>query len=471
MNNLIKNEITKILKKKVFLVILIVVFIFIIISNLLNKYAFIAMSKVSDYNDKYIEYLNEELKNLNPNNPEQLEMYISDLNELELCNLQKQYDYNSWQYTIVQEKAGTYIDNINQIKYKTKDDEELQKAQDEYNKFKEQLNSNDWKKFATEELEELEKSKQELGEGIKEPSLDLQIEVAKMRLDYNIEYGQNFKDEALQRYLSSKNTLLELEKQNNKTYSNEKEYQDAQENAEKSKYAIENDKDIFNQSDARGILLDFISNYELFIIITIVFVAGSIVSEEFNKGTIKLLLVRPYSRIKILLAKFITVLITILFIIAFTIIAQFIVGGIVFGFDSLKIPDVIYNHNTGSLIEISIFKSVILSALGRLPIYILIGSLAFALGTLLNNTGIAITISLLGYMVSSIINELVYQYNLKNFKFFVTTNWDFTQYYYGNLPTLQGLSMGFSCIICLIYFAVMIIPTFIVFKKKNIKNV
>ena len=471
MNNLIKNEITKILKKKVFLVILIVVFIFIIISNLLNKYAFIAMSKVSDYNDKYIEYLNEELKNLNPNNPEQLEMYISDQNELELCNLQKQYDYNSWQYTIVQEKAGTYIDNINQIKYKTKDDEELQKAQDEYNKFKEQLNSNDWKKFATEELEALEKSKQELGEGIKDPSLDLQIEVAKMRLDYNIEYGQNFKDEALQRYLSSKNTLLELEKQNNKTYSNEKEYQDAQENAEKSKYAIENDKDIFNQSDARGILLDFISNYELFIIITIVFVAGSIVSEEFNKGTIKLLLVRPYSRIKILLAKFITVLITILFIIAFTIIAQFIVGGIVFGFDSLKIPDVIYNHNTGSLIEISIFKSVILSALGRLPIYILIGSLAFALGTLLNNTGIAITISLLGYMVSSIINELVYQYNLKNFKFFVTTNWDFTQYYYGNLPTLQGLSMGFSCIICLIYFAVMIIPTFIVFKKKNIKNV
>ena len=471
MNNLIKNEITKILKKKVFLVILIVVFIFIIISNLLNKYAFIAMSKVSDYNDKYIEYLNEELKNLNPNNPEQLEMYISDLNELELCNLQKQYDYNSWQYTIVQEKAGTYIDNINQIKYKTKDDEELQKAQDEYNKFKEQLNSNDWKKFATEELEALEKSKQELGEGIKDPSLDLQIEVAKMRLDYNIEYGQNFKNEALQRYLSSKNTLLELEKQNNKTYSNEKEYQDAQENAEKSKYAIENDKDIFNQSDARGILLDFISNYELFIIITIVFVAGSIVSEEFNKGTIKLLLVRPYSRIKILLAKFITVLITILFIIAFTIIAQFIVGGIVFGFDSLKIPDVIYNHNTGSLIEISIFKSVILSALGRLPIYILIGSLAFALGTLLNNTGIAITISLLGYMVSSIINELVYQYNLKNFKFFVTTNWDFTQYYYGNLPTLQGLSMGFSCIICLIYFAVMIIPTFIVFKKKNIKNV
>ena len=29
-------------------------------------------------------------------------------------------------------------------------------------------------------------------------------------------------------------------------------------------------------------------------------IAGTIVSEEFNKGTIKLLLVRPYSRNKIL---------------------------------------------------------------------------------------------------------------------------------------------------------------------------
>ena len=79
----------------------------------------------------------------------------------------------------------------------------------------------------------------------------------------------------------------------------------------------------------------------LFIIITIVLIAGAIVSDEFNKGTIKLLLVRPFNRAKILLAKFITVLITVLFVMILTVILQFIVGGIFFGFESLSIPAVV----------------------------------------------------------------------------------------------------------------------------------
>ena len=129
---------------------------------------------------------------------------------------------------------------------------------------------------------------------------------------------------------------------NNKTYEEEKEFYEAKENAEKSKYIIEQGKDIKNTSDSRGFLLNVFSRYELFIIITIVLIAGAIVSEEFNKGTIKLLLVRPFSRAKILLAKFITVVITVLFIMVVTVILQFIVGGIFFGFDSLSIPAVIY---------------------------------------------------------------------------------------------------------------------------------
>ena len=200
-------------------------------------------------------------------------------------------------------------------------------------------------------------------------------------------------------------------------------------------------------------------------------ISGAIVSEEFNKGTIKLLLVRPYSRLKILLAKFITVIITVLFTIVITIFLQLIVGGIFFGFDSLSIPAIVYNYQTNSLIQINIAKYVSIIALGKLPIYILIGTLAFVLSTLFNNTGVAITISLLGYMASSIVNQFAYYYNIKWLKFFVTPNWDFTQFLYGKLPQMEGLTMPFSLIICIIYFAIMMIPAFVVFKKKNIKNI
>lgn len=239
---------------------------------------------------------------------------------------------------------------------------------------------------------------------------------------------------------------------------------------EKNKYVIEQGKDIYNSSDSRGFLLNVFSKYELFIIITVVLIAGAIVSDEFNKGTIKLLLVRPFSRAKILLAKFITVIITVLFIMIVTVILQFIIGGIFFGI-ALSIPAVVYNHTTGQLVEMGILKNIILTGLGKMPIYILLGTLAFALSTIFNNTPVAITITLMGYIASSIINQFAYYYDIKWLKFFVTPNWDFTQFFYGGLPLLEGMKVPFSVVICLIYFAIMMIVSFMVFKKRNIKNV
>ena len=249
------------------------------------------------------------------------------------------------------------------------------------------------------------------------------------------------------------------------------QYQKSKEIVEKDRYVIENNKDIFNTSNSRAFLLNVFSKYELFIIITIVLIGGAIVSDEFNKGTIKLLLVRPYSRIKILAAKFITVMITVIFTMIITVILQFIVGGIFFGFDSISIPAVVYNYTTGKIMEMSIAKYILITGLGKLPIYILMATLAFALSTLFNNTAVAITITLMGYMASSIINQIASYYEVKWLKFFVTPNWDFTQFLYGKLPLMKGLNVPFSIAICLLYFIIMLIPTVLVFKKRNIKNI
>ena len=72
-------------------------------------------------------------------------------------------------------------------------------------------------------------------------------------------------------------------------------------------------------------------------------ISGSIVSDEFSKGTIKLLLVRPYNRLKILSAKFITCLCMLICFIIFISVCQLLVGGIVQGFNCLNVPAVVYN--------------------------------------------------------------------------------------------------------------------------------
>lgn len=469
MNNLVKNEIIKIVRKKSFYIILIVVLAYIVLSNVMYKYVY--TSDYEYYDESYVENLKDRISSLNLDNQQDLDMYVNDKTELDTYELLKQYDKGTWQYKLILEKASSYLSEINTYTYKIKDEEALNEAKETYNKFTERLKANDWKGFVQDELDVLKKSQEGLSENEKDQSTLIQIEVLEMRLKNEIAYGDDYKNAALSRYQQSQLEANELSNKNNKSYEEEKAYQSAKEDAEKSRYAIERSKDIYNTSDAREFLLNVFSKYELFIIITIVLIAGAIVSDEFNKGTIKSLLVRPYSRTKILLAKFITVLITVLFIMVVTVILQFIIGGILFGFDSLSIPNVVYNFKTGKIMEVGILKSIICTGLGKLPIYVLLGTLAFALSALFNNTAVAITITLLGYMASSMVNQFAYYYDMEWLKFFVTPNWDFTQFFYGNLPLIKGMSIPLSIIICLVYFVIMIIPTFVVFNKRNIKNV
>ena len=273
--------------------------------------------------------------------------------------------------------------------------------------------------------------------------------------------------------INKNNSLLEQINNSNEklTYEQKKEYNESLESSQISKYIIENHVDVNKQDDLRGVLSEFFNEFGLFIIVIVIMIAGTIVSEEFNKGTIKLLLVKPYSRRKILFAKFITILIMILFTIIITIAMQLIVGGIIFGFDSLKIPVIVYDFSKNMIQEINVFTYLGMQIINILPSIILLSTLSFALSTIFTNSPLAIALPLLGYMGAAVINQLAIQYNIQFLKYFVTLNWDFTQYLYGNLPLMEGLTPEFSGVICIIYMLIMLIPTFIIFKNKNIKNI
>lgn len=472
MGNLIKNEITKVLRKKGIYIMLIIIIAYVVLSNFLYKYFYNKTSISDEYSEENISILKDEMQSLDTNLSSDLEIYVSDKTTIDTYELLKKYDKNSWQYEIIKENGTDYISQINQCKYILKNENALKTVQNQYDEFLKKLDKNNWRTFAEEELAMLKQTTKDQTEIDKsDNSQDIQIEALEMRLKYNIEYGNNYKNKALSNYVQNSLMVADLENNNNKTYEEKQQYQEAKAEQAKSKYAIENDKDIYSENNLRSMLLKTLSEYELFIIITIVLVAGAIVSDEFNKGTIKLLLVRPYKRSKILLAKFITVLITLLATIIVVCILQFIISGIFFGFNSLNIPVAEYNFNSGKIIEISIFKKMLIQIAGKLPIYILLGTLAFSLSTLFNNTAVAISVTLLGYMSSDIINQFVYYFKIKWLKFFVTPNWDFTQFYFGKLPNMEGITLLFSAAICLVYFIIMLTYSFLVFKYRNIKNV
>ena len=98
------------------------------------------------------------------------------------------------------------------------------------------------------------------------------------------------------------------------SYEEKQQYNNNLKNMEINKYILESEIDVNKRDSLKGMLQNFYNEFGIFIIVIIVMIAGTIVSEEFNKGTIKLLLVKPYSRKKILLSKFFASIIILIFI-------------------------------------------------------------------------------------------------------------------------------------------------------------
>ncbi len=486
MNSLIKNELIKIFKKKGIYITLFIVLAFVILTNCIYKY-FYNTGSYSFYNENYIENLKKELSTLDPSKPSDTSMYIDLKTEIDIFELMKKYDKNAWQRDIISSKVANYLKEKNTYLY-IKDKDEI-KSNEIDNKIKEillKLEKDDWKYFAQEELKraednikELQKQKEETIDKQQIQSLQASIEIAQIdlviaqyRINQDIKYGNDYMNRALSRYQEESKNIQQLENnKDNLKFEEKKQYNDSIAQKEINKYILDNKVDVNKTDDLRGILSSFFNEYGLFIIVMVIMIAGTIVSEEFNKGTIKLLLIKPYSRNKILLSKFITVFIMIAFSLIAILGMELIVGGIIFGFESLSIPIIEYNFNTNTLDTINVFVYLFTSVVEKLPIIILLATLSFAFSTIFTNSAVAIALPLLGYMGSDIINLLATKFNVQFLKFFVTLNWDFSQYAYGQLPLMEGLTIQFSSIICFIYFLVMIVTTFIIFKKKNIKNI
>ena len=486
MNNLIKNELTKIFKKKAIYILLLVTLAFMILSNCIYKY-FYNDTTYSYYSDGYIEFVKEAINELDPDKPSDTKMYIEYKTVLDVDNMMKEYNKDAWQIQIIASTIQNYINERNTYLYGAqKDESQANKINEQINELSEKLKNDDWKYFANEELKTaeekvklLEEEKSSTDDKQRLESIDLEIamakidlDVAKYRVDEDIKYGYDYMNTALENYKERSYMIEQIDNSKEElTYQEKKDYNDSIEQREISKYIIENHVDINKQNDLRGILSNFFNEFGLFIVVITVMIAGTIVSEEFNKGTIKLLLIKPYSRKKILLSKFITVLIMIVFSIVVILAMELIVGGIIFGFESLSIPVLQYNFNSNMLQEINVFSYLGIQIFTQLPSIILLATLSFALSTIFTNSPVAIALPLLGYMGVAVINQIAIQYNIGFLRYFVTLNWDFSQYLYGKMPLMEGLTPGFSGIICIIYFLIMIIPTFVIFKKKNIKNI
>ena len=483
MSKLIKNELIKIFSKKSMIVIGVIILAIIIGFNVLNKVSQNMSNSYSAYSEGYIQYLDEELSNLDPNKPSDINKYVETKSQKDLATLAKDYKETSWQAEVIGTVISPIIEEMNNYEYIDKNNEALTSSKAKYDEMLTALKNNDWKYFANKELDSLNTQIEELNTLIAQDSenddlktqlksLELQKEVVNLRLDKNINYGSdNYKSIAVQNYRMYMGNYIQSSQGKNLTDEEKSEINGYLEKANLYKYDLYNDTEYQNTATANYTFQNSIDTYIAIIVMVVVIVAGVSISEEFNKGTVKLLLVRPYSRTKILISKLIAVFITMLITTATILLLQFIIGGIVYGFGTYMMNIVQFDFTTNSIVTLNIFAYLGLIFICKLPIFILIGTLAFALSTLFLNSPLAVALPILGYMGSDMINMIAISYKWDWVKYFVTPNWDLSQYLFGGTPMFSGISIEFSITICAIYFVIMLVASIVSFKKRNIKNV
>ena len=483
MSKLIKNELIKIFSKKSMIVIGVIILVIIIGFNVLNKISQNMSNSYSAYSESYIRYLDEELSNLDPNKPSDINKYVETKSQKDLAILAKDYKETSWQAEVIGTVISPIIEEMNNYEYIDKNNEALTISKAQYDEMLTALKNNDWKYFANKELDSLNTQIEELNTLIAQDSenedlktqlksLELQKEVVNLRLDKNINYGSdNYKSIAVQNYRMYMSNYIQSSQGKNLTDEEKSEINGYLEKANLYKYDLYNDTEYQNTATANYTFQNSIGTYIAIIVMIVVIVAGVSISEEFNKGTVKLLLVRPYSRTKILISKLIAVFITMLITTVAILLLQFIIGGIVYGFGTYMMNVVQFDFTTNSIVTLNIFAYLGLIFICKLPIFILIGTLAFALSTLFLNSPLAVALPILGYMGSDVINMIAISYKWDWVKYFVTPNWDLSQYLFGGTPMFSGISIEFSITICAIYFVIMLVASIVSFKKRNIKNV
>lgn len=488
MIKLIKNELFKIFHKKSIYVLAGIMFAFVMLNNILYKAFYDDSGNFSNQalNDSSweIEYYSQELKNLDVNKESNKEEYVSYKTSYDVAVLHSSYQIGTWQYNLIDNRLYDIIYNINYYTYIEKNDKLLKEYQDKYDYYINSFENNNFKVFIKEELDStqkeidtLEKEKKTITstKRLKEIEDSLNIlyikkEMINYRISNDVPYSNSYLNTAIEDYIDTY-TYLNSTTVDSLSYNEKIEYNNNLSQNATSKYIIDNKIDLNQENTVRNNLMCIFNSYEILIVILIIIISGTIISNEFNKGTIKNLLIRPYKRSTIFISKYISSFIILILSIIYLVSLELIVGGILFGLDSLNIPIVVYNFTTSSLVEYNIFTYLGILILAKMPLLILIMTLSITLSTITLNSPISIAVPILGYTFSGIIGSLAMSFDLKWMKYFPTMNWDLTEYLFGGLPAFQYTSLSHAIIISIIYFAIMFTLSIIVFNKKNIKNI
>ncbi|WP_191560141.1 ABC transporter permease [Metabacillus idriensis] len=241
---------------------------------------------------------------------------------------------------------------------------------------------------------------------------------------------------------------------------------------EQQQYYLDND---INPSapGAPTFMRMFVENsIHLLLPLMVMVVAADLVSSEANRGTIKLLLTRQVKRWRILLSKYITLILSVSFIVLSVGVLSYLISGTIFGYGGWTMPILTGFTVQGEELITDQVRLVeqwqyVLMEFGLVWfVALVIGTLTFTLSVLMRSTASVMGVMLAALISGAILANMVSSW--ESAKYFFMVNLRLTDYVSGMAPPINGMTLGFSMSVLAIWAAAGLVVSFFVFSRRDI---
>ncbi|WP_407309385.1 ABC transporter permease [Desulfosporosinus sp. SB140] len=210
----------------------------------------------------------------------------------------------------------------------------------------------------------------------------------------------------------------------------------------------------------------------LFLPLLIIMLAADMVSGESSSGTIKLLLVRSVPRWKILLSKYLTLILFEVVVVFFTFVISALISGCFFGFGGWQAPvatgfKVLAGQlDTSTVLNVPQWQYALMVYAVAFFVAIVVGSISFMISVLVKSTAASIGIIMSTLIAGNFISYFLSDWKITRYLFMV--NLRLTDYLSGSFQPIEGMTMLFSVKVLLGWAIAAMIVSFVYFTKQDI---
>ncbi|MDO7907194.1 DUF2705 family protein [Paenibacillus sp. JX-17] len=189
-----------------------------------------------------------------------------------------------------------------------------------------------------------------------------------------------------------------------------------------------------------------------------VIIAADSVAGEFSWGTIKLLLIRPWSRSKILISKYIAVILFSLLTTVVLLVLSLLFSSLFLGGQEGSAP-LSGNVSDGTYVALTFLYNYV-------DLFVIL-ALAFMLSSVFRSSALAIGLSIFIIFTSSIFAAIFSPERFSWAKYILFNNMDLTRFI-GTDVDANGLTLGFSAAVMAVYYIIFLVVGWLIFNRRDV---